>query len=254
MGQKPGKGKTKNLHTMSEILTNDIYGKALKSYHTAPGNQEIIVHSDIAETEAYPVSWFFRDAASFPELEQKALDLVKGKVLDIGAGTGIHSLELQRAGIDVTAIDVSEGAVEIMQELGVKNAVLQDFYTVENTQYDTLLMLMNGFGIMGTVEAIPAFFEKANELLSPGGQLLVDSSDLLHLYQEEDGSVYINLNGAYYGEVTYQMEFEGAKGHPFAWLFVDFDTLQVAAQESGFRAVKIFEDSTQHYLAQLTRI
>ena len=237
----------------SHLLVDDIYGKALLAYQERPDNQEILVHSDIAETDSYPVSWFFRSNSDFPELEKVALDLCKGKILDIGAGTGIHSLELQKRNEDITAIDISNGAVECMQRQGIKNAKLQDFYAITNQKYDTLLMLMNGFGIMGKVEFIPQFFQKVDSILEDGGQIIVDSSDLVHLYQEEDGSILLDLNSAYYGEITYQMEFEGETGHPFHWLFLDFGYLQEQALLAGFQAVKIFDDEAGHYLAQITR-
>ena len=242
------------MHNNKHDLVDDIYGKALTHYFHHPSNQEIMVHSDIAESEPYPISWFFRSTKEFPVLEQKALDLCRGKVLDIGAGTGIHSLALQELDLNVQAIDISPGAVTVMKKQGVENAKLQDFYAIENETYDTLLMLMNGFGIMGMIEGVPQFFAKANELLSSTGQIIVDSSDLIHLYTEEDGSVMLDLNAGYYGEITYQMEFNGEMGHPFNWLFIDFHLMQEFAEKAGFKAVKIFEEENNHYLAQITRM
>tara|TARA_R110002050_G_scaffold300722_2_gene471874 strand:- start:12637 stop:13365 length:729 start_codon:yes stop_codon:yes gene_type:complete len=235
-------------------LVDDIYGKALLDYLNQPNEQEIMVHSDIAVTEPYPVSWFFRTDEEFPELEKMALDLCTGSILDIGSGTGIHTLALQERNMDVTGIDISPGAVECMKKQGVKNALLQDFYTLKDKKYDTLLMLMNGFGVMGKMEFVPHFFKTADQLLNSGGQIIVDSSDLLHLYMEEDGSVLLDLNGAYYGEITYQMEFNEEKGHPFPWLFIDFGSLKDEAEKAGFEAVKIFEDENRHYLAKITRM
>ncbi len=234
-------------------IVPDIYGQALLNYLGNPSDQELIIHSDIAETEGYPISWFFRKNTEFPEIELKALDLCTGKVLDVGAGTGIHSLELQQRNFEVKAIDISEGSVQIMKEKGVSNALVQDFYSITNERYDTILMLMNGFGVMGKLDKVPQFFQHIDTLLTPNGQIIVDSSDLLHLYQEDDGSVLIDLNGAYYGEVEYQMEFEGKMGAKFDWLFIDFDSLEFAADKAGFKAVKIFEEENFQYLAKITR-
>lgn len=234
-------------------IVPDIYGKALLNYLENPGEQELIVHSDIAETEAYPVSWFFRKENEFPEIEWQALKLCQGSILDVGAGTGIHSIELQNRGMEITAIDISEGAVSIMKDKGLKNAHLQDFYAIEHHQYDTILMLMNGFGVMGKMDKVADFFKKIDTLLKDNGQVIVDSSDLLHLFKEDDGSVLIDLNGAYYGEVEYQMEFQGDLGEKFNWLFIDFDSLDEAADKSGFKAVKIFEEENYQYLAKITR-
>jgi len=247
------KYKFKALHSKKHDLVDDIYGKALTHYFNNPGTQEILVHSDIAETDHYPVSWFFRSTEEFPVLEQKALDLCKGKILDVGAGTGIHSLALQKLKRDVYAIDISPGAVDVMIKQGLINAKFQDFYAIKNEKFDTLLMLMNGFGVMGTIDKVSDFFKKADELLSSTGQIIVDSSDLIHLYTEEDGSVMLDLNSGYHGEIEYQMEFNGELGHPFNWLFIDFHLMQEFAEKAGFRAVKIFEEENNHYLAQITR-
>lgn len=234
-------------------MVNDIYGRALLKYLEHPADQEIVVHSDIAETESYPISWFFREFDKFPEIEKMALSLCSGKVLDIGAGTGIHALELQKRGLNIKAIDISLGAITCMKSNGVINAFNQDFYTLTNQKYDTLLMLMNGFGIMGKVDKIPDFFKHADSLLSPNGQLIVDSSDIISLYKENDGSVLIDLNGPYYGEIKYQMEFEGKKGYAFDWLFIDFPELESQAAKAGFKAIKLYEEASYQYLAKITR-
>lgn len=239
--------------TTNMIMINDIYGQALLKYLEKSDHQEIIVHSNIAETEVYPISWFFRDFDSFPEIEKQALDLCSGKVLDVGAGTGSHTLELQKRNIKVTAIDISQGAINCMNQRGVKHALCQDFYHLRNHKYDTILMLMNGFGIMGKIDKVCDFFTKADALLQPNGKIIVDSSDLLHLYREEDGSILIDLNGPYYGEVEFQFEFQGQKGNPFNWLFIDFPQLQDKADTSGFKADLIYTTESHQYLAILTR-
>jgi SAM-dependent methyltransferase len=171
----------------------------------------------------------------------------------VGAGAGIHSKYLQDQGHDVYAIDISPAAVHIMNESGIREAREQDFFRITSEKFDTLLFLMNGFGIMGKLENVPDFFVHVDQILAPDGQIIVDSSDLIHLYAEEDGSVMIDLNGPYYGEITYQMEFNGEFGHPFPWLFIDFGLLQEYAENAGFSAELIYEEDANHYLALLTR-
>jgi SAM-dependent methyltransferase len=241
------------LNTNKHEFVNDIYGKALLDYYRNPKSQELIVHSDIAETEPYPISWFFREENEFPQLEKVALEMCRGKILDVGAGTGIHSKHLQNKGLDVYAIDISPAAVQIMKESGIRIANKLDFFTLKSEKFDTLLLLMNGFGIMGKLENVPDFFSHVDQILAPDGQIIVDSSDLIHLYAEDDGSVMIDLNGPYYGEITYQMEFNGEFGHPFPWLFIDFGLLQEYADNAGFTAELIYEEDANHYLALLKR-
>ncbi len=215
--------------------------------------QDIVVHSDITEIEVYPTEVFFRNQAAFPRLERIAMKHCTGKLLDIGAGSGIHSLYLAETGLDVHPIDTSALAVKIMHKLGLSNALKVDFFEMKNEKFDTLLMMMNGFGVMGTLNKVPTFFKKAKELLYPGGQIIADSSNLIYLFEEEDGTVSIDLSQGYYGEVTYQMEYKNQKGYPFKWLFIDYDNLVHEADQAGFDTELLAEDDNHHYLVKLSQ-
>lgn len=229
----------------------DAYGKALLAFLEGNKKAKIKVDSDIAETEYWPVSEFFHEWKDMSEIEQTALKMCKGRTLDVGAGSGSHVLWLQDQGIDAQAVDISEGAVEVMRKRGVKCVEQMNFYDIADRQYDTLLMMMNGAGIVGTIDKLPLFFSKVKQLLSPGGQLILDSSDIMYLFEEEDGSVLVDLNGAYYGELEYTMSFNKQKGEPFKWLFIDFDTLQDAAAANGLHCDKVIEDDHYQYLARI---
>ena len=237
---------------MEDKTTDDVFGRALMDHLIESTPENLIVHSDITEPEIYPIEHFFRTFESFPELEKKAMRECQGKVLDVGAGSGIHSLYLQEVGMDVTAIDISAICIDIMKKRGITNARHQDFFDIKHEKYDTLLMMMNGFGIMGRVQRIDAFFTKAKTLLKDGGQILFDSSDLIYLFEEEDGSYLIDLSKGYYGEVTFQMEYKGEKGTAFPWLFADFHLIEDYAEKNGFKAEKLMDGENFHYLARLT--
>ena len=229
----------------------DIYGQALLDFIEDDGPQDIVVHSDVTETEIYPVEVFFRNYAAFPYLEQQAMKLCRGKILDVGAGAGIHSKYLQEMGLDVYPIDTSTKAVKVMEKLDVKKARKLDFFEMGKEKYDTILMMMNGFGVMGTMNRLDEFFKTAKRLLYPEGQIICDSSDLIHLYSDDNGTVNIDLSKGYYGEVTYQMEYKKQLGEAFKWLFIDQGNLAEIASNHGFKTHIIFEDETHHYLAQL---
>jgi SAM-dependent methyltransferase len=185
--------------------------------------------------------------------EQLALHQCRGRVLDAGAGAGAHTLALQQKGFEVTAIDLSPGAVEVMKELGVKNALCQDFFHFRESGFDTLLLLMNGAGMAGKLEGLRKLLSHAKKMLNPKGQILIESTDLIYLFQEEDGSYLIPMRENYYGEVSYQLEYKGRKGRPFPWLFVDVDNLAVAAEKEGFGMELLFVGETNNYLARLNR-
>ena len=175
------------------------------------------------------------------------------KILDVGAGSGCHSLVLQEAGKEVHAIDISPLSVEVMQQRGVRHATLLNLFDEHfHETYDTILMLMNGSGIIGKLENLPAFFKRMKQLLQPGGCIFMDSSDLRYLFEEEDGSFVIDLAGDYYGEVDFQMQYRDILGESFDWLYIDFQTLSLYAAENGFQAELVKEGKHYDYLAKLT--
>ena len=240
---------------MKNILLSpdkDPMGAAIADYFKKGKAAKLRVFSSQFDEDEIPVSQLFRTYDEMPELEQKALQLAKGKILDCGAGSGCHALALQDMGKDVHAIDISPLSVEVMQNRGVKQTnqinLFDDNYL---EKFDTILMLMNGSGIIGKLERMPQFFQKIKQLLNPGGCIYMDSSDLRYLFEDEDGSFLIDLAGDYYGEVDFQMQYKQVKGDSFDWLYVDFQTLSHYASEYGFTAELIAEGSHYDYLACL---
>lgn len=224
----------------------------LDYYRRRDEKLQIEITSDIAETDYLPVSYLFRNYDEMPRLEQMALQHCRGRVLDIGAGTGSHALWLMEKQLEVWALEISPGACGVMKKRGVKNVIHHDFFDLpSNQKYDTLLMLMNGIGMAGSIDRLGDFFNMARHLLAPGGQILLDSSDLRYLFLEDDGSILINLNDRYYGEVEYRMSYAGQKGRRFSWLFIDDQLLAHYAQQNGFRFERIAEGDHYDYLARL---
>jgi len=238
---------------MPHKIQPDLTGKALQDYHSGNTNAKLEVFSDISDPDEIPVSHFFRTWNEMPGIEQRALDLCSGKVLDVGAAAGCHALILQERSMEVHAIDISPGAVKVMNKRGVKNAQQQNFFTLDNIKFDTILLLMNGIGIGGKLENLDKFFIQIQKLLNRGGQLLLDSSDIIFMFEEEDGSVMLDLNSNYYGEVQYQFGYKNQKSEPFEWLFLDFDLLNDYAQKHGFECEMLMEGPHFDYLARITR-
>jgi len=226
----------------------DVFGEALKDQFLNPPSDILWVHNSYDEPEEMPVDIYFRDEKEMPELELKALEACSGKVLDVGAGVGSHALILQKRGYDVTGMDISEEAVKIMIQRGLKNAFQGNILKLNKHQkYDTLLFMMNGIGLTGSLQGLKSFLKKAKEFLNPGGQLVFDSSDLLYLYQE----IAFPLNG-YYGEVSFRYEYKSIKGGWFKWVYVDQKTLKDLAAETGWTTEILFEDEHDQYLARLS--
>lgn len=226
-------------------------GKALKDYLAGDKEAKILVKSREVEDEELPVEHFFRTFENLNNLEKKALDLCYGKTLDIGAGSGCHSLILQERGMKVEALEISSLAIEVMKDRGVKKIHQENIFEFTQKGYDTLLLLMNGIGLVGDLKGLDTFLKHTKTLLNKKGQILLDSSDIQFLFQEEDGSVWIDLSTEYYGEITYQMEYGGVEGEWFKWLFVDFDTLSEYAKKNKLSCELIEEDDHFGFVARL---
>jgi SAM-dependent methyltransferase len=230
----------------------DLFGKAILDFQTNNSPEDLITETNISEADEMRVNYLFRSFNEMPKLEKKALQLCKGKVLDVGCGAGSHSLYLQEKGIEVTAIDISENAIKACQLRGLKNAQVQNILDLENESFDTILLLMNGTGIFRTLLETSRYLQKLKSLLNPNGQILIDSSDIIYMFDEvADGSYLVPADG-YYGELTFTISYKGETEESFPWLYLDYNTLQNAAHANGLQCELILEGEHFDYLARLT--
>lgn len=231
---------------------NDPMGAAIRDYQSKGKASHLRVLSSMFDEDEMPVAHLFRTFNQMPRLEQKALSMAKGRVLDIGAGAGCHALALQEHGLEVKAIDISPLSCEVMKVRGVKNAECVNLFNPQlQGKYDTLLLLMNGTGIAGKLNRLPMLLNRLKELLAEGGQILIDSSDLKYIYENEDGSMDIDLNAPYYGEVDYQMQYKNVKGEPFDWLYTDPMLLASISKQCGLNCEIVEEGENYDFLARL---
>lgn len=232
----------------------DLFGKAMFDFQTNNSPEDIITETTISEEDEMSVDYLFRSYNEMPKLEQKALQLAIGKTLDVGCGAGSHSLSLQNdRNLDVTSIDISEKAIETCKLRGVKNAQVKNILNFEGEKFDTIILLMNGVGIFGKLENCNKYLDKLKSLLNPGGQILLDSSDIIYMFDEdEDGGKWIPSNNDYYGELVFNISYKGEKEEPFDWLYLDYNTLQNAAITNGLKCELILEGEHYDYLAKLS--
>ena len=224
----------------------DVFGEALTDQFLLGEAEVLWLHNSYGLPEEMPLDIFFRTEEEMPEMELMAMDLCRGKILDIGAGAGSHALLLQEQNKDVSALDISPDAVKIMQQRGVKNTIASDINSYSVEQYDTLLLLMNGIGITGSLEGFKSFLDHARRLLKADGQLIFDSSDIAYLFEAADRPA-----NQYYGQVAYQYEYKGEKGNWFNWLYLDPETLTATANACGWSCKIILDDGEDQYLATL---
>ena len=232
----------------------DLFGKAILDFQTNNSPEDLITETTISEEDEMSVAYLFRSYDEMPKMEQRALQLAKGRILDVGCGAGSHSLTLQNdRNLDVTSIDISANAIQACVLRGLKKAKVQDVMTLENEKFDTILLLMNGAGMCGRLKNIPNFLLKLKSLLNPGGQILLDSSDIIYMFDDdEDGGKWIPSNNSYYGEIVFNISYKGEKENPFDWMFIDYNTLQNAAFANGLQCELIMEGEHYDYLAKLS--
>ncbi|XOV67412.1 MAG: class I SAM-dependent methyltransferase [Fluviicola sp.] len=233
-------------------LHNDPIGQAIQDYTVQDFDENIVVSSDICEDDVIPVEMLFRNYDEMPKLEQLALSLCTGKVLDVGAGAGVHAKYLKDKGHSVEAIDISPGAVKYMQSQGL-NARRSSFFDESEASYDTLLFLMNGIGVAGKLSNLDVTLLHAKKLVTDHGKIICDSTDIKYLYEDETGAMWVDLSSEYYGNFHFQMHYKNHQSEGFDWLYVDFETLKEAAERTGWKVEKRFADD-DHYLAELKRL
>ena len=231
---------------------SDILGQALLDYWEGKYTEDLLTETNISDEDTLSLPYLFRDFEDMPPLEQKALQNCYGTVLDIGCGSGSHSLWLQKKGFEVSALDSSLGAVTVAKNRGVHRVFHKHLMAFEGATFDTLLLLMNGTGIFGVLKQTTNYLAHLKTLMNPNGQILIDSSDLQYMYdRNEDGSIWVP-GDRYYGELDFTISYKGKSGDPFPWLYLDVHRFQELAQEAGFAFEILAEGNHYDYLAKLT--
>ncbi len=222
------------------------YGDALLDYWNGDADATIAIrYSDKSEIKL-PVHIFFRQPWEQPEIERYAISMCEGRILEIGGGSGSHALELQESGMEVTVADISTGAVKLMKDRGVKNAVRIDIYRYTGQRFDAILMLMNGIGFVGDLKGLDRFLVHARKLIAPGGKMLLDSSDI----KNRPGLRSI-LGKNYGGETTFRFQYGDRRSGLIRWLYIDEKTLGDHARKKGWHCQIVFHGEEGRYLAML---
>ena len=272
---------TENIDTNILSVDKDPMGAAILDFQQNAKAGKLLVRSSMFEDDEMSIEYLFRNEKTMPILEQEALKRAKGYVLDVGAGAGCHALALQERKLAVKAIDISPLSCKAMIQRGVKDVECINIFSTKLEQewcnqerqsaatyitddrlsnfrnkFDTILLLMNGTGIAGKLYRLPLLLTRLHSLLNEGGQILIDSSDLRYIYEDEDGRLDINPEAPYYGEVDYQMVYKNLQGKTitgtsFDWLYVDFSRLHSMAQTCGLNCELVTEGKHYDYLARL---
>lgn len=229
------------------MALKDIHGRAIRDYYQKKAPARLTLHTSYGQSEEMPVAVFFREEEDLSVLENLALIECQGKILDIGAGAGAHALMLQARSMEVYAMENSPACVEVMRQSGVVHVIAQD-YRMHHQRYDTLLVLMNGLGLAGKRSSVCPFLKKLSGLLNPGGQILIDSSDISYLHEDGDWVP----DQEYFGNIRYQYEYRGSKGDWFDWVYMDQQALSQEVAQAGMHLEVLHTDENDQYLARIT--
>lgn len=230
------------------------HGVSLLDYLNGETSTTITVYGELVERRVVPVHLFFREPADFPPLEKRAIELCRGRVLDIGAGAGCHSLAMQESGLAVCALDFLPECVEVMKRRGVREAHCANIHSFEAEAFDTLFSMMNGMAVVRDLSGLQPFLKRVRRLLKPDGQFIVDSTDMRRV-AAPGIQAYLEMKsakGEYFGVMHLQLEYKGRRGAPFTQLHVDAETLFEHAAQSGWNCEIIEQEESGRYLARLT--
>lgn len=224
-------------------LAMDLHGMAMLDYMTGSQDVAVIIHRD--DGFAYPpviaARWFYENG--FPILDTKALDLCRGRVLNVGAASGAHSIFLESKGLEVVSIDASPCAIEVMRRKGVRQPRLGDIHNLAADPFDTILLLC-GIGVVGTLEGLTRFFAVAREHLKNDGVIITDCThpraDTLEASQKYCD--YQVAQGRYEGERTIRFEYGGSFGPWFNWLAIAPEVLGDCARTANFSFEVIYSE------------
>ena len=236
---------------LKTLKSKDLFGKALLDYQSGNYTEDIVTSTNISDEDILPLPYLFRNYETMPKIEQMALKLATGNILDVGCGAGSHSLFLQNKGLNVKAIDISPAAVQVTKDRGVLNVEQLDILH-ENETFDTIMLLMNGTGIFQELQQVSMYLKHLKTRLKVNGQVLIDSSDIKYMYEDEDGGFWIDTNVAYYGELDYFISYKGEEEIPMKWLYLDFETLKTECNKVGLNCKLILEGDHFDYLARLS--
>jgi len=233
------------------------HARALLSFERGNTDARILIADDLGDSDLLPAARFFRDEDGLPLLERTALDLCTGRVLDVGAGAGCHSLALLERGHSACAVEILPELVELLRRRGVTDARPGSVFHLPAERWDTVLMLMNGWGLPETLAGLERFLAGLENLVAPGGQLIADSTDMRRFATDWRTADGVRLarreDGRYVGEIQFQLEYDGQRGDPFSQLYVDPDTLSILASRAGWKVEIVVSGEDGAFLSRLRR-
>ena len=231
----------------------ELHGQAMLDYLNGEEDAHCVLRRDdgIAYPPIYARQFFYPDG--LPELDRIAVELCSGRVLDIGAGAGSHSLAIQNRGLQVTSVDLSTKAVRVMSDRGCRDARVGDVFDSYTELFDTVFIILN-IGIVQNLPGLARFLDHLRTLMSDGGKLITDSIDPLNSTDESYREYTEDKirKGCYPGERTLRFEYKDQVSDWFEWMHIDPETLEQYVEAAGYSMKRMGNDG-KRYLVEVRR-
>lgn len=221
----------------------DVFGKSLLGYLNKGHSKHYIIWRDDGYYEICETGIYFARYPQWDIIEKDILSTIFGRALDIGAGAGRHSLELQSFGVEVHAIDISPGAVEVMKKRKVRNVHLMDLRKLDfpENYFDSILMMFNNFGLAGSIEGTKNLLEVLYKKTTPKGKIIAVTRNPYKTTKPEHLAYHQKnrIGGKPAGLLKLRIEYEGEKGDWFDLLIVSPDELKTLIENTGWKIHRI---------------
>jgi len=249
---------------MNKIKTlkpeEDAFGQMIWAYYKGREVFEIVERDDgyIDVGSKYGPKMYFSEYEDWSLVEQKAMESVKGRVLDVGCGAGRHSLYLQKKGFDVLGIDNSPLAIKVCELRGLKKAKTMSIEDVnfKPNSFDTIIMMGNNFGLFGSFKKARKLLKKFHEMTSENALIIADTRDP-YKTDNPDHFEYHRFNkekGRMGGQVRIRIRFRKHVGRWFDYLMVSKKEMEEILKGAGWKVKEFIDSEDAEYIAIIEKV
>lgn len=236
----------------------DAYGQEIWAYYNGKDVAEIVENADgyISASKFGPKGYFL-DYEDWAPYAKKAMEFVKGRVLDVGCGAGRCSLYLQKKGFEVTGIDNSPLAMKVCKMRGLKKARLiavEDLNFKPNS-FDTIIMMGNNFGLLGSFAKAQRLLKKFHSFTSGNAMIIADTRDPY----KTDNPVYLEYHrinkkkGRLGGQIRLRIRFEKYVGRWLDYLMVSKEEMIEILNGTGWNVRDFIDSGDSQYIAVIEK-
>ncbi|MCW3980178.1 MAG: class I SAM-dependent methyltransferase [Candidatus Bathyarchaeota archaeon] len=232
----------------------DAFGQEMWACYKGEEASEIVERDD-GYFDASPngPKTYFSKYEDWQLFERKAMEFVRGRVLDVGCGAGRHSLYLQEKGLNVVGIDNSPLAVEVCRLRGLRKAIVMSIEDVnfKPDSFDTIIMMGNNFGLFGSFKKARSLLKRFHKMTSKNGLIIASTRDAYGT-DNPDHLEYHRLNkkrGRMGGQLKVRIRFRKYVSKWFDYLIVSKKELGDILEGTGWKIREFIDSAGSEYIA-----